>query len=254
MVGLLLKSNERLSFFGQFLLTLGKNIIQPWDVRWISVICHMGQAGVGSIPIVALLSFLIGMVLSYMTATLMAGFGAQIFVVNLLEVAILREMGVLLTAILIAGRSGSSYTAQIGSMVAGQEIDAMRSMGLDPMHMLVVPRVSALLLMLPLLVVVADFSGLLGGLVAVWFSLDIAPVMFLEALQRNIHLQNFVVGLVKAPFFALLIGCIGCFDGFKVTGSADSVGRMTTQAVVESIFMVITLDAFFALFFTSIGI
>jgi phospholipid/cholesterol/gamma-HCH transport system permease protein len=166
----------------------------------------------------------------------------------------MREMGVLLTSILIAGRSGSSYTAQIGSMAANQEIDAMRSMGLDPMHMLVVPKVTALVLMLPMLVVVADCSGMLGGLVAVWLSLDITPDMFMDALQRSLKMQNFFVGLVKAPFFALAISCIGCFDGFKVKGSADSVGRMTTKSVVESIFVVIALDAIFAIFFTSVRI
>jgi phospholipid/cholesterol/gamma-HCH transport system permease protein len=214
----------------------------------------MEQTGVNAIPIVALLSFLIGMVLSYMAATQLAGFGAQIFVVNLLEVAIMREMGVLLTAILVAGRSGSSYTAQIGAMAANQEIDAMRSIGLDPMHMLVVPRVTALVATLPRLVMVADVSGLLGGLVAVWVSLDITPGMFMEALQRAFNLQHFVIGLAKAPFFAAIIGCIGCFDGFKARRSADSVGRMTTRSVVESIFMVIALDAFFAVFLTSVGI
>jgi phospholipid/cholesterol/gamma-HCH transport system permease protein len=130
----------------------------------------------------------------------------------------------------------------------------MRSMGLDPMHMLVVPRVTALVVMMPLLVLAADFSGLLGGLVTVWFALDITPGMFMEALQKSIHIQNCVVGLIKAPFFAVVIACIGCFDGFKAKGSADSVGRMTTKSVVESIFMVIALDAFFALLFSSIGI
>jgi phospholipid/cholesterol/gamma-HCH transport system permease protein len=251
MTALAVNAGERLSFFGRFLVVLGKNIARPKEARWISIIHNMEQAGVGAIPIVALLSFLIGMVLSYMAATQLAGFGAQIFVVNLLEVAIMREMGVLLTAILVAGRSGSAYTAQIGAMVANQEIDAMRSIGLDPMHMLVVPRVTALVAMLPMLVMVADVSGLLGGLVAVWFSLDITPGMFIEALQRAFRLQHFMIGLIKAPFFAAVIGCIGCFDGFKARRSADSVGQMTTRSVVESIFMVIALDALFAVFFTS---
>jgi phospholipid/cholesterol/gamma-HCH transport system permease protein len=248
---LAMNAGERLSFFGRFLVVLGKNIARPREARWVSILHNMEQAGVGAIPIVALLSFLIGMVLSYMAATQLAGFGAQIFVVNLLEIAILREMGVLLTAILVAGRSGSSYTAQIGAMAANQEIDALRSMGLDPMHMLVVPRVTALVLMLPMLALVADVSGLLGGLTAVWFSLGITPGMFIEALQRTFNLQHLMVGLVKAPFFAAVIGCIGCFDGFKAQRSADSVGRMTTRSVVESIFMVIALDALFAIFFTS---
>ncbi|MDR1242543.1 MAG: ABC transporter permease [Deltaproteobacteria bacterium] len=254
MTALAVGTGERLSFFGRFLVVLGKNIARPGEARWVSIIHNMEQTGVNAIPIVALLSFLIGMVLSYMAASQLAGFGAQIFVVNLLEVAIMREMGVLLTAILVAGRSGSSYTAQIGAMAANQEIDAMRSIGLDPMHMLVVPRVTALVATLPMLVMVADVSGLLGGLVAVWFSLDITPGMFIEALQRAFNLQHFAIGLGKAPFFAAIIGCIGCFDGFKARRSADSVGRMTTRSVVESIFMVIALDAFFAVFLTSVGI
>ena len=244
---------ERLNFFGAFVEALGRNIARPAGFRLTSMIYHMEQAGVNAVPIVALLAFLIGTVLAYMTASQLANFGAEIFVVKLLEVGVMREMGVLITAILVAGRSGSSFTAQIGAMLANQEIDAMRSMGMDPMIFLVVPRMLALMIMLPALVLLADLAGMFGGLCAVWLSLDITPQIFMQTLHRSINFNNVIAGLVKAPFFALVIGGIGCFTGFKAGSSADSVGRMTTKAVVESIFLVITLDALFALFFSKIG-
>lgn len=244
---------ERLNFFGAFVAALGRNIARPAGFRLTSMVYHMEQAGVNAVPIVALLAFLIGTVLAYMIAGQLANFGAEIFVVKLLEVGVMREMGVLITAILVAGRSGSSFTAQIGSMLANQEIDAMRSMGMDPMIFLVVPRMLALMIMLPALVLLADLAGMFGGLCAVWLSLDISPQIFIETLQRSINFDNVIAGLIKAPFFALVIGGIGCFTGFKAGSSADSVGRMTTKAVVESIFLVITLDALFALFFSKIG-
>lgn len=244
---------ERLSFFGEFVAAMGRSLIRPAHFRFTSMVYHMEQTGVNAIPIVCLLAFLIGTVLAYMTAGQLASFGAEIFVVKLLEVGVMREMGVLITAILVAGRSGSSFTAQIGSMLANQEVDAMRSMGIDPMGTLVVPRMLALVIMLPALVLMADLAGMFGGLCAVWLSLDITPQVFMETLQKGINFGNILAGLIKAPFFALVVGGIGCFTGFKAGSSADSVGRMTTQAVVESIFLVITLDALFALFFSQVG-
>ncbi|MDL2329446.1 ABC transporter permease [Desulfosarcina sp. OttesenSCG-928-A07] len=246
-------AQERVTFLGEFMVAMGRNLIRPMDFRLTSMVYHMEQAGVNAIPIVCLLAFLIGTVLAYMTAGQLASFGAEIFVVKLLEVGVMREMGVLITAILVAGRSGSSYTAQIGSMLANQEVDAMRSMGIDPMTTLVIPRVLALIMMLPALVLLADLAGMLGGLCAVWLSLNITPQIFMETLRQGINFDNVLAGLIKAPFFALVIGGIGCFTGFKAGSSADSVGRMTTKAVVESIFLVITLDAVFAVFFSKIG-
>ena len=243
-----------LNFLGLFLITLGRVLLRPWNIRWTSLIYHMGQAGVGALPIAMLLSFLIGMVLAYMSASPLATLGAQVFVVKLLEVGVLREMAVLITAILIAGRSGSSFTAQIGSMKANEEVDTMRSMGIDPMETLVLPRVLALIIMLPILVLAADVAGMAGGLVAVWLSLDISPATFMDTLQRGMVFSHLFVGLFKAPFFAVVIGCVGCFCGFAAEGSADSVGRMTTRAVVESIFLVITLDALFALCYITLHI
>jgi phospholipid/cholesterol/gamma-HCH transport system permease protein len=181
-------------------------------------------------------------------------FGAQIYVVNLLEVVTLREMAALITAILVAGRSGSSFTAQIGIMVSNQEVDAMRSMGLDPLTLLALPRITALVLSLPLLVVLGDVMGLLGGMCALFFSMDIPVAVFLQTLRKSITATHLLIGALKAPFFALVIGNVGCFLGFQVTGSSESLGALTTRSVVVSIFLVIALDAFFALLFNLAGI
>lgn len=241
-------------FLGMFLVSLTAAAVRPWRLRWVSIVHHMEQTGIQAVPIVALLTFLIGLVTAYMGSEQFTRFGAQVFVVNLIEVSTLRELGVLLTALIVAGRSGSSFTAQIGAMVANEEVDAMRSMGLDPMEVLVIPRVVALVLMLPVLTFIADFMGVLGGGVASWLSLGISPGAFAVRFLEITRLANFVTGLVKAPFFALIIGIVGCFQGFRVTGSAESVGRLTTQAVVESIFLVIVANAGFAILFMSLGV
>ncbi|MGJ3523332.1 MlaE family lipid ABC transporter permease subunit [Nitratidesulfovibrio sp. D1] len=241
-------------FLGMFLVSLAASVARPWRLRWVSIVHHMEQTGIQAVPIVALLTFLIGLVTAYMGSEQFTRFGAQVFVVNLIEVSTLRELGVLLTALIVAGRSGSSFTAQIGAMVANEEVDAMRSMGLDPMEVLVIPRVVALVLMLPVLTFIADFMGVLGGGIASWLSLGISPGAFAVRFQEITRLTNFVTGLVKAPFFALIIGIVGCFQGFRVTGSAESVGRLTTQAVVESIFLVIVANAGFAILFMSLGV
>lgn len=241
-------------FLGMFLVSLAAAVVRPWRLRWVSIVHHMEQTGIQAVPIVALLTFLIGLVTAYMGSEQFTRFGAQVFVVNLIEVSTLRELGVLLTALIVAGRSGSSFTAQIGAMVANEEVDAMRSMGLDPMEVLVIPRVVALVLMLPVLTFIADFMGVLGGGIASWLSLGISPGAFAVRFLEITRLANFVTGLVKAPFFALIIGIVGCFQGFRVTGSAESVGRLTTQSVVESIFLVIVANAGFAILFMSLGV
>lgn len=245
---------EMLGFLGHFLCALSHVLLKPWNMRWTSLIYHMEQTGLKAIGIVGLLSFLIGLVIAYMAAAQLVLFGMQIFVVPLLEIATTREMAVLITAILVAGRSGSSFTAQIGAMVANEEVDAMRTMGLNPMQMLVVPRILALVLMLPVMVMVADIMSILGGMTAVWVSMDITPTVFFYTLHKNMSYQNFLLGLLKTPFFAVAIGCVGCFLGFKVTGSSESVGQLTTKAVVEAIFLVIVLDAVFALLFSALKI
>ncbi|MCY1442853.1 putative phospholipid ABC transporter permease protein MlaE [compost metagenome] len=190
---------------------------------------------------------------AFLGATVLASFGASIFTVDLVAFSFLREFGVLLTAILMAGRTASAFTAQIGSMKANEEIDAIRTLGLNPMELLVVPRVLALLISLPLLTFVAMICGIVGGAVVCALSLGISPAMFLSLLQSDIGVQHFLVGLAKAPFFAFLIAAIGCLEGFKVSGSAESVGAHTTSAVVQSIFVVIVLDAVAALFCMEMG-
>lgn len=244
---------QLLGFVGLILETIARSLFRPKRWRITPMIAHIEQTGLDAAPIVALLTFLVGAVVAFLGATVLASFGASIFTVDLVGFAFLREFGVLLTAILMAGRTASAFTAQIGSMKANEEIDAIRTLGLDPMELLVVPRVLALLVALPLLTFLAMICGIIGGAVVCAVSLDISPAMFLSLLQSDIGVQHFLVGLVKAPIFAFLIAAIGCLEGFKVSGSAESVGAHTTSSVVQSIFVVIVLDAVAALFFMEMG-
>ena len=245
---------QLIGLMGEFLVDLAKLLLHPRRMRWTSLVFHIEQVGVRAVPIVSLLTFLIGMVVAYMGAEQLSNFGAQVFAVKLLEVTVMREMAVLITAIVVAGRSSSSFTAQIGAMVANEEVAAMRSMGLDPDVLLVVPRVLALIISLPMLVFVADISALLGGAAAIWYTIDMDLHTFISEFHNVSELKNFLVGMVKTPFFAMAIGLVGCFQGFRATSSAESVGFLTTISVVQAIFIVILLDAVFAIFFTSIGI
>jgi len=244
---------QLLGFVGLVLETLVLNSFRPKRWRMTSVISHIEQTGLDAAPIVALLTFLVGAVVAFLGATVLQKFGASIFTVDLVAFSFLREFGVLLTAILMAGRTASAFTAQIGSMKANEEIDAIRTLGLSPVELLVVPRVLALLVSLPILTFLAMLSGIIGGAVVCAVSLDISPAMFLSLLQSDIGVRHFLVGMVKAPFFAFLIASIGCLEGFKVSGSAESVGAHTTSSVVQSIFVVIVLDAVAALFFMEMG-
>jgi len=246
-------TRQLLGFVGLILETLLRRAFQPHRWRLTPVVAHIEQTGLDAAPIVALLTFLVGAVVAFLGATVLAAFGATIFTVDLVAFSFLREFAVLLTAILMAGRTASAFTAQIGSMKANEEIDAIRTLGLNPMELLVVPRVLALLISLPLLTFLAMICGIVGGAVVCALSLDISPAMFLSLLQTDIGVQHFLVGLAKAPFFAFLIAAIGCLEGFKVSGSAESVGAHTTSAVVQSIFVVIVLDAVAALFFMEMG-
>ncbi len=218
-----------------------------------SLAAHLEATGLNAVPIVALLTFLVGAVVAFLGATVLAEFGASVYTVNLVGFAFLREFGVLLAAILLAGRSASAFAAQIGSMKAQEEIDAIRTLGLSPVELLVLPRVLAMLIALPALTFVGMLCGLAGGLVVCALTLDISPLMYLTILQRDIALSHFLVGLGKAPVFAFVIAVIGCLEGFKVGGSAQSVGEHTTSSVVQSIFMVILLDAIAAMFFMEMG-
>ncbi|MCP1649343.1 ABC transporter permease [Pseudomonas nitroreducens] len=242
-----------LGFIGLTLQTLLRNLLRPRRWRLTSLAAHMEETGLDAVPIVALLTFMVGAVVAFLGATVLQKFGAQIYTVDLVGFSFLREFGVLLTAILLAGRTASAFTAQIGSMKANQEIDAIQALGLDPVELLVLPRVLALLLTLPMLTFLAMISGIVGGGVVCALSLDISPRMFLYMLQNDIAVQHFLVGIVKAPVFAFIIAVIGCLEGFRVSGSAQSVGEHTTSSVVQSIFVVILLDAMFALFFMEMG-
>ena len=245
---------QMVGFGGWVLVLFVKGILRPRSLRWTPLVTHMEQVGLRAVPIVALLTFLIGLVVMYMGAQQLQRFGAQVLAINLLEVATFRELGPMLTAIVVAGRSGSAFTAQIGAMVSNEELSAMRVMGFEPMEWLVLPRVLALVIMLPVLTVISDFAGTIGGAVAAWMILDMDFISFLKQFQQVANLNNYLAGLIKAPFFAIFIAIIGCYQGQQATGSAASVGALTTQAVVESIFIVITLDAGFALLFSAIGL
>jgi len=200
------------------------------------------------------MAFLIGIVLAFQGAAQLRQFGAEIFVVELIAISVLRELGILLTAIIVAGRSGAAFTAAIGSMKMREEIDAQRTLGLDPIEILVVPRVLALLITLPILGFVADVMGLVGGATMAWIELGISPGTFTTRLREEVDIWHALTGLIKAPFFALVIGIVGCHQGFAVGGNAESLGRLTSRSVVVSIFMVIVIDALFSIFFQLVGV
>ncbi|MBD3665428.1 ABC transporter permease [Sulfitobacter aestuariivivens] len=245
---------ELISFLGQVVATLAGILRHPSRLRLTSVVHHCQEIGVSAVPIVALMAFLIGVVLAFQGSAQLRQFGAEVFVVDLIAISILRELGILLTAIIVAGRSGSAFTAAIGSMKMREEIDAMRTLGLDPVTILVVPRVLALMLMLPALGFIADISGLIGGALMSWIELGVSPAVFQTRLVSNTDVWHFSVGMIKAPFFALIIGIIGCYEGLKVGGNAESLGRLTSASVVLSIFMVIVMDALFSIFFAIVGV
>ncbi|MEO1190581.1 MAG: ABC transporter permease [Pseudomonadota bacterium] len=242
------------NFLGQTMTVLALSLLRPWRIRWRAVFRHMETTGLNALPIVGLISFLIGLVLAFQGAAQLERFGAQIFTVNIVGVGVLREMAILLTAIIVAGRSGSAFTAQIGSMQVNEEIDALRTLGLDPMEVLVLPRVLGLVLAMPFLAFYANIMGLLGGAVMTDLVLGISLSEFIIQLRQAVSLGDLFVGLVKAPPFAFLIAMVGCFEGFRVSRNAESVGHATTRAVVEGIFLVIVLDAVLSIFFQVIGI
>lgn len=243
-----------LGFFGLTLETFVSVALRPARFRFTSFVFHLEAVGLNALPIVGLISFLIGVVMAYQGASQLRLFGAEIFVVDLVAISVLREIGILLTAIVVAGRSGSAFTAQIGTMKLREEVDAMRTLGLDPVEVLVLPRLLALIVALPILCFFSDLMGLLGGMLMAWTSLDIAPHSFVGRVQSNIQIKHFWIGMVKAPVFAAMIGLVGCYQGLKVKGDSGSVGRLTTRSVVQSIFLVIVADAVFSIFFNLIGL
>mgnify|MGYP003836767211 FL=1 len=243
-----------LDFLGRTLLSLMESLFNPRHWRVTSIVFHMQAVGLNAVPLVMLLSFMVGAVVAFLGATVFSKFGAQLWVVELVGVAFFREFGVLLTAILLAGRTASAFTAQIGSMKSGEELDAIRTMGLDPIELLVLPRLKALLLTLPLLTFLATMAGLLGGMAVCVWHLDISPEMFIGRVQNELSPRHFWVGMSKAPIFAMVIGLIGCLEGFKVKNNAQSVGEHTTSSVVQTISLVILLDALAAMFFMELDL
>lgn len=243
-----------LAFFGETLVTLARLATQPWKLRWTSIVSVMEEAGLNAMPIIAFLSFFVGLVIAFIGATLLRDFGLESFTVQLVGFAVLREFGVVLTGIVLAGRTNSSFTAQIGSMKMRQEIDAMQTLGLKPMDVIVAPRVLAMLVMTPILTFVATVSGIAGGMAVCWGALDINPALFLEQMRASVPLDQFWVGMSKSPVFGIVVALIACRQGFQVGGSVQSLGRATTTSVVQAIFAVIVLDALFALFYMEMGI
>ncbi len=243
-----------LNFFGMILLAVGRAIVNPKRLRLPATIHQIEQIGIQALPLVGLISFLIGVVIAYQAATVLGDMNAEFLTVDMVSFVILRELGILLAAIMIVGRSGSSFTAQIGAMVMHEEVDAMRSLALDPIEILVVPRFIALVILMPIITFYADIMAMIGAMMVTWVNLGISPEAFIERAHEILTGWDVSVGIIKAPVFGMIIALIGCYEGLRVSGSAESVGRQTTKSVVESIFMILLLDAFFAVFFTTIGI
>lgn len=238
-----------LVFVGETAIALLHALRHPQRLRWRPILHNVQTAGLEALPITGLLSFLMGVVIAYQGADQLQRFGANIFVVDLVALAMLRELSPLLTAIIIAGRSGSAYTAQIGTMKVTEEIDALRTIGVGAQDLLVLPKVVALIIVMPLLTVYTDVTGILGGMVMARSKLDVSFDVFVDRLDEAIQLSSYWTGLVKAPVFAMIIALVGCYRGFQVTGSAESVGAQTTMSVVQAIFLVIVTDAIFSIVF-----
>ena len=242
-----------LGFFGATLIGFGNVIRRPKRFRLNAVVQRFDVVGVRALGIIGLMSFLIGIVVAQQGAVQLAQFGAEVYTINLIGRITVRELGVLMTAIMVAGRSGSAFAAQIGTMKITEEIDAMRTIGVSPVEALVIPRMIAAVLMMPLLAFWSMFMTLIGGGIFVWLALEIPPLTYIQRLQEVIPLTDLWVGLIKAPVFGFIIALAGCFQGMLVQGNSEEVGTRTTIAVVQSIFLVIVLDSVFAVFFSNIG-
>jgi phospholipid/cholesterol/gamma-HCH transport system permease protein len=238
--------------FGAVTLAFLRVVVQPHKFRWTSMVNQIDLVGWRAVPIIMLITFLIGAILAQQGIFHFRRFGADIFVVDMVGILVLREIGVLIVCVMVAGRSGSAYTAELGSMKMREEIDALRTMGFNPVHILILPRIVALVLAVPMLTFLGEVSALYGaGLVSSIYG-GISPDVFVQRLREAISLDHFMVGMIKAPFMALIIGIIACVEGLETKGSAESLGLHTTAAVVKSIFLVIVLDGFFAVFFAAI--
>jgi phospholipid/cholesterol/gamma-HCH transport system permease protein len=243
-----------LAFNGHLLEVIGRTLVDPRRIRWPAWVSLAERAGLDAMPIVMLTTFFIGAVVAFLSADLLEQFGASVFAVELIGIAVLREFSVVITAVLLAGRSASSFAAEIGAMKMNQEVDAMRVLGVDPYEALVLPRLMALLVMTPLLTFVGDIAGLFGGALVTWSKLDLGPAFFLQRIEQNLGATPFWVGISKAPVFALVVAAIGCRQGMAVGGDVESLGRRVTAAVVQAIFAIIAIDAVFALIYMEAGI
>ncbi len=243
-----------LAFFGELVVILFRQFKRPKRFNWQAIFVAIEQTGLNALPIVALLSFLIGVVLAYQMGLQLEMYDANIYIVDLSGLAILREFAPLITAIIAAGRTSTAFTSQIGSMKINEEIDALRTMGLEPLERLVVPKVIGIMIALPLLTVWADAFGIFGSMVMAKNMLGVSFYDFLSRFHQVVATKNYIVGLVKAPVFAFMIAAVGCFQGFCVEQSSDSVGKMTTRSAVQSIFLIVILDALFSVIFSMEGI
>ncbi len=244
-----------MAFLGRLMGATGFAIRHPGAIRWPAWVSQVERSGLDALPIVAVTNFFIGAVIAFLGANLLTQFGAGVFTVQLVAVAVLRELAVLITAILIAGRSASSFAAEIGSMRMNQEVDAMQVMGVNPFQALVIPRLAAMLLMMPLLTFIGMVSGFFGGMLVTWSQLDYGPAFFIQRINEDPMMgQHLMVGLIKAPVFAIVIAAIGCRQGMAVAGDVESLGRRVTAAVVQAIFAIILLDAVFALIFLELNL
>jgi len=242
------------TFLGHLFMAMLHTLIKPKDIRFKEMVYHIHQSGFNALIIIGLTSFLVGMVIAYQGAVQLAKFGADIFIVDTVAISITRELGPMITAIVIAGRSGSAYTAEIGAMKITEEISAMRTMGFDPYYFLVLPRIFALMIALPLLIFFADIIGILGGLVAAKMQLGISMTQFTDRLYEVLEVKHYILGMIKGPVFAFIIASIGCFRGLQVSNNTESIGLHTTASVVNAIFMVIAFDALFSVLYTELGI
>ncbi|PRC91421.1 MlaE family ABC transporter permease [Solimicrobium silvestre] len=243
-----------LGFVGLSAVSLAKCIPHPAQFRGRSILFNIRSAGVDALPIVGLLTFLLGVVVAYQSANQLRQYGANIFVVDLIGLSMLREFAPLITAIIVAGRSGSAYTAQIGTMAVTEEIDAMRTLGIDPHQMLVVPKIIALMITLPLLTVFADVLGVFGGMIMAQATLGVGFAEFLDRFTKAVNMSAYLLGIGKAVVFAAIIAVVGCYQGFLASGGPDSIGRQTTRSVVQGIFLVIVVDALFSIAFSALDL
>jgi phospholipid/cholesterol/gamma-HCH transport system permease protein len=254
LVGVGADAYATMAFTGHLLAVVGRLALRPHRIRWAPIFAQAELAGLDAIPIVAITTFFIGAVVGFLGANELASFGAQVFAVELVCIAVLREFNIVITAVLLAGRSASSFAAEIGSMKMNQEIDAMRVMGVDPFEALVLPRFAALLITIPLLTFVATIAGLAGGMLVCWVVLDLSPAFFLQRMLDNVGISNLWVALSKGPVMAIVIAGIGCRQGMEVGGDVASLGRRVTAAVVHAIFSIILIDALFALLYMELKV